>query len=62
MLLKYLKFCRVKAESDLNFSMICGGGVDAEQNFSESEQTRSQKNETPSTSGSYIKQVWPLLI
>jgi len=30
-------------ESELNISMICGGGADAEQNFSESERTRSQK-------------------
>jgi len=30
--------------------MICGGGTDAEQNFSEMERTQSQKNETPSIS------------
>jgi len=35
-------------ESELNISVIFGG-ADAEQNFSE-EQTRSQKNETPSIS------------
>jgi len=33
--------------------MICGGGVDAEQNVSKSEWIRSQKNGTPSTSGGY---------
>jgi len=30
--------------------MICGGGADAEQSFSESERMRSQTNETPSIS------------
>jgi len=48
-LLQNLQFCGVKAE--LNISMICGGGADAEQNFLEEEQTWSQKNETPSISG-----------
>jgi len=43
MLLYNLLFCRVKAKSELNISMICGGGADAEQNFLESEWTRSQK-------------------
>ena len=27
------QFCGVKAELELNISMICGGGADAEQNF-----------------------------
>ena len=46
-----LQFFGVKAESELNMSMMCGRGADAEQNFSESDRTRSQKNETPSISG-----------
>jgi len=36
-------FCGVKAESDLNFSMIGGGGADAEQDFLGSERTRRKK-------------------
>jgi len=48
--LRNLQFCRVKAESELNISVICGGGADAEQNFLESELMRSQANETPSIS------------
>ena len=40
----------------LNISMICGGGAHAEQTFSESERTRSQKNETPSISAAYAMQ------
>ena len=43
MLLKNLQFCWVKAESEMNIFMICGGGVYAEQNFLEEERTRSQK-------------------
>jgi len=46
MLLQNSQFCWVKAESELNISMICGAGADAEQNLSE--RTRSQKNKTPS--------------
>jgi len=38
-----MQFCGVKVESELNISMICGGGSDAEQNFSESKWMRSQK-------------------
>jgi len=34
------------AESDLNFSMICKGGANAEKIFLESEWTWSQKNES----------------
>jgi len=34
----------------MNISVICEGGADAEQNFLESERTRSQKNETLSIS------------
>jgi len=50
MLLYNLQFCSVKAESDLNNSMICGGGADVEKNVLDSEWMRSQKSETPSTS------------
>jgi len=35
----------------LNISMIYGGEADAKQNSSESERTRSHKNETPPISG-----------
>jgi len=52
-LLQNSQFCGAKAESELNISMICGGRVDAEQNFSESERTWSHKNETPSICGPY---------
>ena len=38
------------AELKMNISVICEGGADAEQNFLESERTRSQKNETLSIS------------
>jgi len=51
---KFCNFCGAKAESDLNFFMMYGGGADAEQNFLKSERTRSQKNETPSTSGTDV--------
>jgi len=43
---------RSQGRVKLNISMICGGGADEEQNFSEEEQKRSQKNKTPSISGS----------
>jgi len=49
-----IRNCRVKAQSELNISMICRGGADAEQNFSKSEWMWSQKTETPSISGSRI--------
>jgi len=49
-LLKNLQFCGIKAESELNISMICGGGADVEQTSSELERTWSQKIETPSIS------------
>jgi len=46
-----MQFCGVKGELQLNLFMICGGGADAEQNFSKEERTQNKKNETPSISG-----------
>ena len=57
MLLYNLQFFWVKAESELNISMICGGGADVEQDFSEEKRTQSQKNDTPSISA--MDQRWP---
>jgi len=48
--------------SELNISMICGGGADAQQNFSQEERMRSQKNESPSISYVYIKNLVLFLI
>jgi len=44
-------------ESELNISLIYGGGVVAEQNILEEEWIRSQKNETPSISAGYKRLV-----
>jgi len=43
MLLYNFALCRVKPELDLNISIICGEGANAEQTFLESEQCRVKK-------------------